>query len=163
MIGTKRLLARLDKISEAISHDAPAVIQDEVIKRAGMAQSRFSAAPYHGINDVTVTTDLGEKNWKIIASGEAVMFIEYGAGIAYEHTSEFGGQSFGPASWSASHARWLVDPRLSQFGGEWPVPGRKNYWTKGNPSANVMYESSKELREVARVKAQRALDKAVSS
>ena len=42
----------------------------------------FSRAVYTGNNDVSVTVEqLGENSYSIVANGEAVAFIEFGAGV----------------------------------------------------------------------------------
>lgn len=51
------------------------------------ASVRFSTAIYDGVNDVTVTLDEVGNGFTIIADGEAVAFIEFGAGV-YHNTSE---------------------------------------------------------------------------
>ena len=161
MIGGKKLIARLENLSRVVEYEIPDVIQAEVMDRTAKASNGFAAAQYDGINDVVVTPDIGKNHWSITASGEAVLFIEYGSGITYPMTSQFAGQTYGPASWSASHQKWLVDPKLSKYGGKWPVPGWRHYWTRGNPSANVMYETSTVLRQLAPVRAKSAVRKAL--
>lgn len=162
MRGTKSLLDRLDKLHDAVAYDAPRIIADEVSNQTTKAMAGFASAEYDGNNDVAVSMETGNNVWRIAASGEAVLFIEYGTGVTYSHTSEFGNAAaYPPASWSASHDKWLVEPRLSKYGGKWPVPGWKGYWTKGNKSANVMYGSLKDLRTNLPTKARMTIGKAL--
>ena len=162
MRGTKSLLGKLDKLKDAIAYEIPRVIANNVSDQTTKAMAGFASAEYDGINDVTVSMETGDNVWRIVASGEAVLFIEYGSGIVYPHTSEFGNASaYPPTSWSASHDKWLVDPKVSTYGGKWPVPGWKGYWTKGNKSANVMYESQKTLRTILSVKTKSTIGKAL--
>lgn len=51
------------------------------------ASIRFTTAMYDGNNDVTVDVFPTSKGWTIAASGQAVCFIEFGAGV-YHNTSE---------------------------------------------------------------------------
>lgn len=160
MRGTKSLLRKLDKLIEAIENDAPKAIQDAVHQAGDQAQTGFSTAEYKGNNDVTVNTTDGKNEWSIDASGTAVLFIEYGTGIKLRHDSEFG--NFGlypPGSWSASHAGYLTDPKkLKAHHGQWPYGGE---WIDGNPSANVMYQTLRDLRSKAPVDAGNAVRKAL--
>ena len=50
---------------------------------ADLAQQSFSTAAYDGINDVVVTYEEIPNGYKIVASGQAVCFIEFGAGVHY--------------------------------------------------------------------------------
>lgn len=162
MRGTKSLLDRIDKLHDAVAYDVPRIIADEVSNQTTKAMAGFASAEYDGNNDVAVSMETGNNVWRIAASGEAVLFIEYGTGVTYSHTSEFGNAAaYSPASWSASHDKWLVEPKLSKYGGKWPVPGWKGYWTKGNKSANVMYGSLKDLRTNLPTKARMTIGKAL--
>lgn len=147
MRGTKALLDKLDRLQDAIEYDIPQAIAKDVDRQTVLTMNGFASAQYDGVNDVVVSMETGNNVWSITASGEAVLFIEYGTGITYPHTSEFGDYSaYPPASWSVNHGQWLVEPKVSKLGGKWPIPGWKNYWTKGNPSANVMYQAENALR-----------------
>ena len=162
MRGTKALLDTLDRLYDAVESGVPKAIADDVEKNATQAQEGFASAQYDGTNDVVVTMDSGPKTWRITASGTATLFIEYGSGITYQHNSGFGDYGmYPPASWSATHSQWLVDPRLSWFKGKWPVPGHKDLWTKGNPSANVMYMTEKALQTSVKLEANRAVERAL--
>lgn len=162
MRGQKALLARLDKLKTAIETDVPKTIERFVSEQTTKVMSGFASAQYDGDNDVSVMMETGNKTWRIVASGESVLFIEYGSGITYPHISEFGNASaYPPTSWSSTHGKWLVDPRVSQFGGKWPVPG-KGMWTYGNKSANVMYDSHKTLRTNLPTRAKIAIGKALT-
>ena len=51
------------------------------------ASVRFTTAMYDGVNDVQVSLDKTSNGYAIIASGQAVAFIEFGSGV-YHNTSE---------------------------------------------------------------------------
>lgn len=51
------------------------------------ASIRFTTAMYDGVNDVSVTLDKTSNGYAIVASGQAVAFIEFGTGV-YHNTSE---------------------------------------------------------------------------
>ena len=88
MRGQKALLARLDKLKSAIEKDVPQAIEKQVSEQTTRAMTGFASAQYDGDNDVSVMMETGNKTWRIVASGESVLFIEYGSGITYPHTSE---------------------------------------------------------------------------
>ena len=44
---------------------------------------RFSRSFYDGEKDVSVSVEPIENGWKIVASGQAVCFIEFGAGVYF--------------------------------------------------------------------------------
>ena len=62
--------------------------EQEFIRRlaeigVSVAQAGFSRAGYDGVNDVVVSMEKTAKGYSLIASGEAVGFIEFGTGIRY--------------------------------------------------------------------------------
>lgn len=48
-----------------------------------VASVRFANAQYDGTNDASVTVEPTDKGCKIVASGNAVCFIEFGSGVHY--------------------------------------------------------------------------------
>lgn len=163
MRGQKALFARLDKLKDAIAYEVPRNIADHVSDQTTKAMTGFASAEYDGVNDVTVSMETEDNTWRIVASGEAVLFIEYGSGITYPHTSEFGNFSaYPPTSWSSMHGKWLVEPKVSKYGGKWPIQGWKGYWTKGNKSANVMYGTKNTLQTALKIDGKKIIGKALS-
>lgn len=148
MRGTKGLLAKIDRIISAIGTDIPKAVEDEVIDAGVRAENGFATAQIHGKNDVVVTVDSSSvadgKEFVIDATGEEVLFIEYGTGIKLKHDSQFGDYGlYPPGSWSATHSQYLTDPeKLKKHRGQWPYGGE---WIDGDPSYNVMYLTQKNL------------------
>lgn len=105
----------------------------------------YSGAFYDGDNDVMVSVEQTETGFKIVASGKAVAFIEFGAGAVYGNTyplSDAGATYAVPGSWS-------TDPVLGK--GHWDDP---NGWfyahgkrSIGNPPTAGMYYAGQEIRE----------------
>ena len=56
---------------------------------AGVARVRFSGAQYDGDNDAEVSVEAIDRGYKIVASGGAVFFIEFGAGVYYNGTEPY--------------------------------------------------------------------------
>lgn len=104
----------------------------------GIADDKFKAADYDGDNDVTVKCEMTDTGVRLIASGEAVAFIEFGAGVAR------GGGYLGekPAG--------IVG--LGEYGKKKGATGKPWYYahgkkTDGNPPAMGMYYARNEIVE----------------
>lgn len=108
------------------------------------ATVRFSSAYYTGNNDVGITVSPIKNGWKIVASGSAVFFIEFGSGVYYNGSEPY------------------PDPRpkgivgIGEYG---KGKGKNDYWfapkigfTRGTPAAMPMYHASEEMgREILRI------------
>lgn len=108
------------------------------------AEINFSRAQYDG--DGTVDVDKGwidDNTIAVQASGNSVLFIEFGTGLpAAADVHEWGEKTgYVAGSWSDSE----------QGKGHWQDPGWWYYEhgkrSSGNPPARAMYEASKEMRE----------------
>lgn len=122
---------------------------NEVIRRlaeigATKASLGFSRAVYTGDNDVSISVKPIENGYEIIASGEAVLFIEFGSGVTYGygHPEPMG---YGPGTYPGK-GHWN-DPN------GWHLPKSKGgTHTYGNPPSATMYQTGKELQqEVLRI------------
>ena len=104
---------------------------------ATVASIQFSRAFYDGVNDVSVRVDNTGSVAVIYAEGEAVAFIEFGAGAAYGYghpeASKFG---TGPGTYPNGKGHWN-DPN-----GWWYAHGEHTY---GNPPAMGMYQAREEI------------------
>ena len=102
----------------------------------------YSRAIYTGPKDTEVTVeDRGDSTYAIVASGETVLILEFGAGVTYgsghPQADEFG---YGPGTYPGqTHA---MDPR------GWYLPKEKGGGhTYGNAPSMTMYQTAKDLRE----------------
>jgi len=108
----------------------------------------YARAIYNGTNDISVTVEQPDINrYAIRASGEVVLFVEFGAGVTYGYghpqAAEFG---YGPGTYNPSSNNWS-NPK-----GWWYAEGGQSYHTYGNPPSMVMYNTAKDLeREIERV------------
>lgn len=106
------------------------------------ASVRFTTAIYDGVNDSSVSLEVTDNGYAIVASGNAVAFIEFGSGV-YHNTGE-------P----------YPDPRpegivgIGEYGKGF---GKRQTWvyrddagekvfTHGNPAAMPMWYASEEMR-----------------
>lgn len=106
---------------------------------ATVASIQFARAIYTGSNDVTVRVDNTGSVAVIYAEGEAVAFIEFGAGATYGYghpqAGEFG---VGPGTYPEGKGHW-DNPK-----GWWFGSGQHTY---GNPPAAAMYSAVQEIAE----------------
>lgn len=111
---------------------------------AKVASVRFSNAIYDGDNDVHISVEKTDFGYKIVASGQAVMFIEFGAGV-YHNPKE---------PYPKPRPEGIVG--IGKYG---KGMGKRQAWgyyddagelriTKGNPAAMPMWYASEEIRKM---------------
>ena len=107
----------------------------------------YARAIYNGDKDVSVSVEPIANGYTIVASGESVLFVEFGAGATYGYghpqSARFG---YGPGTYPNGKGHWN-----SPYG--WYLPKDKGGGhTYGNPPAAVAYDTAKMLeQEVLRV------------
>ena len=107
----------------------------------------YARAIYNGDKDISVSVEKTDKGYSIIASGESVLFVEFGAGVTYgsghPQAAEFG---MGPGTYPNGKGHW-DDPK-----GWWIPEEHGGGHTYGNPPNPVMYETARDLKdEILRV------------
>ena len=106
------------------------------------ASVRFTTAMYDGVNDVSVKLDETNNGYVIVAEGQAVAFIEFGAGV-YHNTSE-----------PYPNPRPAGVVGIGEYG---QGKGKRRAWgymdengdlviTRGNPAAMPMWYASEEIK-----------------
>lgn len=106
---------------------------------ATVASIQFARAIYTGSNDVTVRVDNTGSVAVIYAEGEAVAFIEFGAGATYGYGHPLAGQfGTGPGTYPDGKGHW-DNPKGWWFG--------NSQHTYGNPPAAAMYKAVQEITE----------------
>ena len=108
-----------------------------------LAAIEYSRVPYHGLKDVNLSIEVGakENQYDIVANGETVLILEFGAGIKYGYghpNPSVDGKPMGPGTYPSDKGHW-DDPH------GWYIPGGEH--TYGNPPAMAMYLTGKELRD----------------
>ena len=93
----KKITGSLDELDRLIAEvkeykqqfEARAILFIQKIAEVGVQEAsfRFTTAIYSGDNDVTVTLEPTATGWTITADGQAVAFIEFGAGV-HHNTAE---------------------------------------------------------------------------
>lgn len=106
------------------------------------ASVRFTTAMYDGVNDSSVTLEVINDGYAIVAEGQAVAFIEFGAGVYHNPGEPY------------------PDPRpegIVKIGEYGKGHGKRQAWgfkdesgelviTHGNPAAMPMWYASEEMR-----------------
>ena len=117
-----------------------------------VAGAAYSLARYDGTNDVSMDGIewVNDTTLRISASGSAVTFIEFGAGIAHGGGHPWGGKfGFSPGTYGQGKGRqehWVYVGNPGTNGVELKgKPGR--ILTEGNPPAMAMYNASKAIHE----------------
>ena len=101
----------------------------------------FSRAIYNGTNDVAVTVEPIDNGYAIHATGNAVLFIEFGSGASYGYGHPEP-EGYGPGTYPGK-GHW-DDPN-----GWWYGTHEHSY---GNPPAAAMYHAKQDvLQEVQRI------------
>ena len=107
------------------------------------ASVRFTTAMYDGVNDSSVTLEVINDGYAIVAEGQAVAFIEFGAGVYHNSGEPY------------------PDPRpegIVKIGEYGKGHGKRQAWgfrddsgelviTHGNPAAMPMWYASEEMRK----------------
>lgn len=100
-----------------------------------------------GMKPITVTVERRDNGYAIVAQGESVMFVEFGAGARYGYGHPLDGElGMGPGTYPGDKGHWN-DPK-----GWWIPKEAGGGHTYGNPPSMAMYETAKDLRqEVLRI------------
>lgn len=135
-------LADLQEKGNQICEQLAEIAQDE-------AQNIYYGATYDGINDVDVYIDQIPNGYQVKATGDAVLFIEFGSGATYGYGHPEP-EGYGPGTYPGK-GHWN-DPN------GWYLPadalGESGIHTYGNPPAAAMYyakeEAIRNIEQVAR-------------
>nr|DAR40326.1 MAG TPA: hypothetical protein [Caudoviricetes sp.] len=115
---------------------------------ASEASIRFARAQYDGEKQAEISVEPIENGWKIVARGDSVFFIEFGAGVYFNGAEPY------------------PEPRpegVSNIGEYGQGKGKQNTWgyygpdgelvlTHGTPAAMPMYHASREMeQEILRI------------
>lgn len=116
----------------------------ELVKRLAdygveIADISFGSAKYDGVNDVKVDfEEYDEFTRAVVATGNAVLFIEFGAGVKYSGDKHPEPQGYGPGTYPGK-GHW-DDPN-----GWYYTHDKKSY---GNPPSSSMYKARKKIEDV---------------
>lgn len=107
------------------------------------AETRFAIAEYAGPKDVKITSRVNKRSGTVTASGESVLFIEFGTGLEAENPRDIPAEVYKSAYLPGS---WSEGPEGK---GHWDDPNGWYYEhgqrTKGNKANKCMYDVYKEV------------------
>ena len=142
--GIEKLIQELEDYQRDIEKKANELVERLADDGMQIAQFYFDIAVYDGVNDVKVTWEKrGNASAAVIAAGNAVLFIEFGAGylMGYGHPEPMGygpGTFPGKGHWDNPNGWYLPKAVKEATGIEHSM---------GNPPAAAMYNTVKELEE----------------
>lgn len=111
----KNAISAIDEYIKWIERKSEQLTQKLAEIGAMDATIRFENAEYNlnFTNDVVVTTEKIPNGFRILANGQSVAFVEFGAGVyadvAYIPQPDGGAFVTHPGAWSVDHARTYVD------------------------------------------------------
>ena len=139
--SVSRARRRLDEYFADLIEKANTVCERLATIGAVRASLDFSRAIYNGTNDVAVTVEQIDNGYAIHATGNAVLFIEFGSGASYGYGHPEP-EGYGPGTYPGK-GHW-DDPN-----GWWYGNHEHSY---GNPPAAAMYHAKQDvLQEVQRI------------
>lgn len=120
---------------------------------ASQASVGFQSTDYNtGSKDVSVTAESTATGARVVASGENVLFIEYGAGAlrGYGHPRPdgYGPGTFNPTYPTPQNPNWS-NPKGWIYGGSGSGKSRRPLRTFGNAPTAAMYNAEQAMRDYA--------------
>lgn len=169
-MGTVKITTNADKVARQIRAYAGQLqskyskaLERIAVIGGGTARVKFTQAFYAGKNDVEVEVKrISNTHYQVVASGETVLFIEFGTGVSnpeyvapsgltYKHGTYGKGKGADPNGWVYVGEQGNAGKPLKYFSGDDEVP-EGVFKTYGNPPARAMYDASKDMRaEITRI------------
>lgn len=142
-----KAIKELQDYSKDLKEKAHAISERLASIGATNVSVTYAQAFYDGIRDVDISVEETDKGYKILASGETVLFLEFGAGVKYGSGHPLNGEfGMGPGTYNPTSENWK-SPYGWWFGGKY---GAEH--TYGNPPSMAMYNTGKDLKkEILRV------------
>ena len=141
MSGIDDIIQALQDYKKSLKAKADALAKALADAGCGAVTITYGSQNYVGPRDVNVTVEqLGELSYAIVAGGETVLFLEFGAGVylGYGHPNpmEYGQGTYpGKGHWD--------DPR-----GWWLPKDKGGGHTYGNAPSAAMYHTGKSLHQM---------------
>lgn len=171
-MGSARILG-LNAAKRALDIDAQKIVSEAKVKlfietlmsdvpQAMQQGLKYAIGQYSGAADASVSVVWdSDTACRIVASGQNLLFVEFGSGVTYYSAPNAAENGFGPLTWSSTHKNAL---RSSADGASWIYKGESGgdaqpvrtktgrisngkYWTHGNPAAGMTYWGTKQLHE----------------
>lgn len=146
--GINSAIKELKAYQKWVEQKTQLLTEKLAILGAGNASVRFARATYDGENDSQVSVSKTSNGWVIRAEGNAVFFIEFGAGVYFNGAEPY------------PKPRPPMVDKIGEYG---QGKGKRNSWgyydeggelhiTRGTPAAMPMYYAAVEMeRELLRI------------
>lgn len=109
---------------------------------ATVASLSYSRVAYTGTKDFDITVEPTEKGYQVLANGESVLFLEFGAGVTYGYGHPQAQQfNMGPGTYPPTDPK---NPHWDDPSG-WYTPGGEH--TYGNQPSMGMYYAAKTMKD----------------
>lgn len=141
---------KLESIRETICRNLAQIGMQE-------ASVRFESAHYDGVNDSSVVIEPMDNGYKVVAHGNSIAFIEFGAGVHYNAGSSYplpkpsgivGIGEYGKKQGKKDEWRYKGDPGTNGT----PSSDGRTIKTHGNPAQMPMYHALMAMQnEVERI------------
>lgn len=141
--GIERLCREMKDYEQWIKRKASELAERLAQYGVGYAQIRFARAVYDGPRNAKVSLEeRGEDKYAIVANGDEILFVEFGAGIKYGYGHpQAAKHGMGPGTYPDGKGHWN-----SPYG--WNIPKSKGGGhTYGNPPNAPMYNTARDLRQ----------------
>lgn len=160
--GLDAVMKKLDKYNKEFKEKQRIFLEKLADIGIDTADSIFKTAEYDGTKDVVVSKTpewISENKLRITASGNSVLFIEFGTGVYYSEqhpkAAELGMVRGTYGQGKGSNDKWFF---YGEKGSNGKIvntsPKGDVILTRGNPPARAMYEAGKDVRskiqEIAR-------------
>ena len=153
--GIEEFLAGIEEYKRWISEKSEELVTRLAEIGVEVAREEFSLAEYNGINDVSVSFESeGELRKAVVATGNAVLFIEFGTGITYPDGHPDKPSEISPRGTYGYHLGslpngWRYKEEYGRGNGDAvPDPKHPGYLkTKGNPSNMSLYLTVSQLEQ----------------
>lgn len=149
--GIKDAIKQIENYKKLVEQKTALLIERLAIIGAQEAAVRFASAQYDGVNDSEISVEPMANGWKIVASGEAVAFIEFGAGVYHNGSEPYPNPPGRPSEVSnigeygrgqGKHQGWVYE---GEPGSNGKVLPDGKVFTRGNPAAMPLYYASQEM------------------
>jgi hypothetical protein len=143
----EKAIQKIEDYAESLETKAILLCEKLASIGATRVSLEYARAIYTGPSDVNVSVEeISPTEYKVIAAGETVLFVEFGAGVTYGNGHPLDAElGMGPGTYpNQKHA---FDPK------GWYLPKEKGGGhTFGNPPTMAMYNTGKDLRkEILRI------------
>ena len=147
----KNAIAELKSFRKSIDQKKDKLLEKLANIGVQEASVRFTSAMYDGVNDSQVSLKTTKNGYVIVASGKAVAFIEFGAGVYYNPTGPYYPQAkpegiVGIGEYGDGKGKRQTWYYNGEPGTNGEVQENGAVKTHGNPAAMPMWYASEEMR-----------------